>query len=116
MNNFFDNPEKIKQLVDEKLTRNHIVDGQKGVAHFAYNILLKDEDGNINYLCTDSSRSIFKFLNNDGIMEKDIKASRLTNLLFDAGIKQKTGFIANDLWTKKDGTIDAGFLMQTRMR
>jgi DNA/RNA endonuclease YhcR with UshA esterase domain len=63
---FKNNPEKIKQLVDEKLTQNHIVDGQKGVAHFAYNILLKDEDGNINYFCTDSSRSIFKFLNNDG--------------------------------------------------
>lgn len=27
MNNFFDNPEKVKQLVNEKLTQDHIVDG-----------------------------------------------------------------------------------------
>jgi Rps23 Pro-64 3,4-dihydroxylase Tpa1-like proline 4-hydroxylase len=107
MNNFFDNPEKVKQLVDEKLTQNHICDGQKGVAQFAYDILLKDDDGNINYFCTDPSRSIFKFQNADGETEKDIKALKLTNMLLDAGIKHKTGTIAPTLWTKKDGTVDA---------
>jgi hypothetical protein len=106
MNNFFDNPEKVKQLVNEKLTQDHICDGQKGVAQFAYDILLKDEDGNINYFCTDPSRSIFKFQNADGETEKDIKAIKLTNMLIDAGIKHKTGTIAPSLWTKKDGTVD----------
>ena len=107
MNNFFDNPEKVKQLVDEKLTQNHICDGQKGVAQFAYEILLRDEDGNINYFCTDPSRYIFKFQNAEGEMEKDIKAVKLTNMLLDAGIKHKAGIIAPTLWTKKDGTVDA---------
>jgi hypothetical protein len=107
MNNFFDNPEKIKQLVDEKLTQDHICDGQKGVAQFATNFLLRDEDGNINYFCTDPSRSIFKFQNSDGEIEKDIKAIKLTNMLLDAGIKHKTGTIAPTLWTKKDGTVDS---------
>jgi hypothetical protein len=106
MNNFFDNPEKVKQLVNEKLTQDHIVDGQKGVAQFAYNSLLRDENGNINYFCTDPSRYIFKFQNSEGETEKDIKAMKLTNMLIDAGIKQKTGVIAPLLWTKKDGTID----------
>ena len=106
MNNFFDNPEKIKQLVDEKLTQTHIIDGQKGVAQFAYDALLKDDDGNVNYFCTDPSRNIFKFQNNDGNIEKDIKANKLTNLLLDAGIKNKTSIIAPELWTKKDGSID----------
>jgi hypothetical protein len=107
MNNFFDNPEKVKQLVDEKLTQDHICDGQKGVAQFAYDMLLKDDDGNINYFCTDPSRSIFKFQNSEGELEKDIKAIKLTNMLFDAGIKYKTGTIAPTLWTKKDGTVDS---------
>ena len=106
MNNFFDNPQKIKQIVDEKLTQNHIIDGQKGVAQFAYDALLKDDDGNINYFCTDPSRNIFKFQNNEGNIEKDIKANKLTNLLIDAGIKNKTSIIAPELWTKKDGSID----------
>jgi hypothetical protein len=107
MNNFFDNPEKVKELVSEKLTQEHICDGQKGVAQFAYDILLKDNEGNINYFCTDPSRSIFKFKNSEGETEKDIKAMKLTNMLIDAGIKHKTGTIAPTLWTKKDGTVDA---------
>jgi hypothetical protein len=106
MNNFFDNPEKVKQLVDEKLTRDHICDGQKGVAQFAINFLLKDDEGNINYFCTDTSRSMFKFQNSEGEIEKDVKAIKLTNMLIDAGIKHKTGTIAPTLWTKKDGTVD----------
>jgi hypothetical protein len=107
MNNFFDNPEKVKQLVDEKLTQDHICDGQKGVAQFAINFLLKDDEGNINYFCTDPSRSIFKFQNSEGETEKDVKAIKLTNMLLDAGIKHKTGTIAPSLWTKKDGTVDS---------
>jgi hypothetical protein len=106
MNNFFGNPEKVKQLVDENLTQDHICDGQKGVAQFAVNFLLKDDEGNINYFCTDPSRSIFKFQNSNGETEKDIKAMKLTNMLIDAGIKHKTGTIAPSLWTKKDGTVD----------
>jgi len=107
MNNFFDNPEKVKQLVDEKLTQDHICDGQKGVAQFATNFLLKDDEGNINYFCTDPSRSIFKFQNSEGEIEKDVKAIKLTNMLIDAGLKHKAGTIAPTLWTKKDGTVDS---------
>ena len=107
MNNFFDNPEKVKQIVNDKLTQEHICDGQKGVAQFAYDVLLKDDEGNINYFCTDPSRSIFKFQNADGETEKDVKAMKLTNMLIDAGLKHKTGTIAPTLWTKKDGTLDA---------
>ena len=107
MNNFFDNPEKVKQIVNDKLTQEHICDGQKGVAQFAYDTLLKDNDGNINYFCTDPSRSIFKFQNSEGETEKDVKAMKLTNMLIDAGLKHKTGTIAPTLWTKKDGTVDS---------
>ena len=50
--------------------------------------------------------SIFKFQNTNGEFEKDVKAKKLTSLLFDAGIKTKSTDIANDLWTNDDGTID----------
>jgi hypothetical protein len=106
VNTFFDNPERVKQMVSEKLTKNHIVDGQKGIAKFAYDNILKDDDGDINYFCTDPSRCVFKFQNNDGYIEKDIKANKLTNLLLDSGIKHKVGVVAPTLWTKEDGSID----------
>ena len=107
VNNFFDNPERIKQMVDEKLTKNYICDGQKGVAQFAYNNLLKDENGNMNYICSDPSRHIFKFQNSEGNIEKDLKANKLTNMLIDAGITHKTFSVAPSLWTEDDGKIDS---------
>jgi len=107
INNFFDNPEKIKQMINEKLNKNYICDGQKGVAQFAYDTLLKDEEGNMNYICSDPSRHIFKFQNSEGNIEKDIKANKLTNMLIDAGITNKTFLVAPSLWTKDDGNIDS---------
>jgi len=106
-NNFFDNLERIKQMIDEKLTKDYISDGQKGVAQFACNNLLKDENGNMNYICSDPSRHIFRFQNSEGNIEKDINANKLTNMLIDAGITNKTASISKSLWTKEDGDIDA---------
>jgi len=105
-NNFFDNPERIKQMIDEKLTKDYISEGQKGVAQFACNNLLKDENGNMNYICSDPSRHIFKFKNSEGNIEKDIKANKLTNMLLDAGITTKALSVAPSLWTDEDGNIN----------
>jgi len=106
VNNIFNNPDKVKEIVETQLTKNHIVDGQKGIAHFAFNTLLKDNDGNTNYFCTDLSRSIFKFQNSEGELEKDFKANKLTDLIVSSGLKNKTVNIASDLWTNEDGTIN----------
>jgi len=105
-NNFFDNPERIKQMIGEKLNKDYVSDGQKGVAQFAYDTLLKDDDGNMNYICSDPSRHIFKFQNSEGNIEKDIKAVKLTNMLIDAGIASKSGSIAPSLWTDEDGSLN----------
>ena len=105
-NNFFDNPERIKQMINEKLNKDYVCDGQRGVAQFAYDTLLKDENGNMNYICSDPSRHIFKFQNSEGNIEKDIKAVKLTNMLIDAGITNKSCSIAPSLWTEKDGKIN----------
>ena len=106
-NNFFDDPERIKRMINEKLNEDYVCDGQKGVAQFAYDALLKDEDGNKNYICSDPSRQIFKFKNSEGNVEKDFKAIKLTNMLIDAGISSKSYEVAQTLWTNEDGGIDA---------
>jgi hypothetical protein len=106
-NNFFDNPERMKQMINEKLTKDYISDGQKGIAQFACNNLLKDENGNMNYICSDPSRCIFKFQNSDGNIEKDVKAKKLTTMLIDAGIANKAMSVGPSLWTKEDGGIDS---------
>jgi len=93
-NNFtlIDDIDKIKDII-----------GQKGIAKFALESIISDEDGYLNYICSDSSRNIFKYKNNEGIIQKDAKAIKLTNALVKAGIKSKSVNIAEDLWTKEDG-------------
>ena len=102
----FNDPEKVKLMIDSKLTQNHIVNGQKGVAQFACDTILKDDDGNINYFCTDTSRGMFRFQNAKGEFEKDVKAKKLTSMLIDAGIKNKSIDIATNLWMNDDGSIN----------
>jgi len=106
MTTFNFNDSDIKDLIDDKYSIDVISEGQKGVARFAYNYILKDENGNLTYLCTDSSRKIFKFKNETGELEKDINAQKLTNLLTENGILKATTKLAQNYWTNEDGTID----------
>jgi hypothetical protein len=105
-NNFFKDSEKVKEIINTKLNRFDIADGQKGIAKFAMDNFLKDDEGIPNYICTDPSRHIFKYQNENGDLEKDIKATKLTNLLFENGLKTKTNDIGKSLWTKEDGSYD----------
>ena len=98
--------ENIKSIINDKYNLDVISEGQKGVAKFATNFILKDSDGNLNYVCTDASRKIFKYKNNDGELEKDMNAQRLTDILTDNGIFNTTSQITKDHWTNDDGSID----------
>ena len=98
--------ENVKNIINNKYNLDVISEGQKGVAKFATNFILKDSDGNLNYVCTDASRKIFKYKNNDGELEKDMNAQRLTDILTDNGIFNTTSQITKDHWTNDDGSID----------
>ena len=103
--NFNDNS-SIQTLLEDKYNTDIISEGQKGVDKFAATYILKDINGNLNYICTDPSRKIFKFKNELGELEKDINAQKLTNLLTDNGILKITTQLAQSYWTNEDGTID----------
>ena len=105
-NNILNEKEKVKDIIDTKLDRFDIAAGQKGIAQFAARNLLKNEEGLLNYICTDPSRFIFNVVNKNGDIEKDVKATKLTNLLFESGLKNKTHDIGKALWTKTDGSHD----------
>jgi vacuolar-type H+-ATPase subunit H len=104
--NFFNDTEKVKDIINAKLDRFDIAAGQKGIAQFAAKNILKNDDGLLNYVCTDQSRGVFNLLTESGKCEKDIKAKKLTNLLFESGLKTKTHDIGKSLWTKEDGSHD----------
>ena len=84
------------EAIKNGFTENYLADGQKGVAQFAYDNLLKNVEGNLNYVCTDPSRNIFKYKTKEGILEKDINAKKLTSKLILGGICEKSLEITND--------------------
>ena len=90
----------------QKYNLDVISKGQKGLAIFALENLLKDSNGNINYFCTDQSRKIFKHKNESGEIEKDINATKLTSHLIENGMLESTIEISTNHWTKEDGSTD----------
>jgi hypothetical protein len=74
-------PELIKSKIESNFTKDHFLDGQKGIAHFTYENLIKNDDGTLNYYCSDLARKIFIFKNKDGKITKDFKSEFLTNLI-----------------------------------
>ena len=94
----------MKNAIENRLNANHVVDGQKGLAKFMVDTILKDEEGNLLYKCTDVSRNIFKYKNSEGEINKDVEAKKLISFMVDAGIKGKSVKIANEWYN--DGDID----------
>lgn len=91
----------VVQAIQEKFSHDYLTQGQKGVAKFAYEVMLKDENGKLKYICTDPSRQIFQYKNDQGVIEKDVRATRLTKAILDAELKQTSHKIAWD--NMKDG-------------
>jgi hypothetical protein len=74
-------PESTKQILKDKLKREHLYYGMGGFADFAKEHLLTLENGEIIYKCFDVSRQIFKYVDDNGTLIKDVKAKKLMGLI-----------------------------------
>ena len=95
--------EQIKHLIDNNYNLDYIFSGQKGCAKFALENIIKDDNGNLKYICSDPSRFVYKFKDENGNIQKDVDAKKLTNLLVESGIKTKVCNLANEWWTDENG-------------
>jgi hypothetical protein len=102
----FNDVEKIKTIINDKFTIDNVITGQKGLASFAKEHLLTDENGNSSYLCADASRNVFKYKTPDGEIKKDIEAKKLSEYLIVGGIKTKTSNIGDKWCRNENGEID----------
>lgn len=93
---------KITSFLEEKLDKDVLAGGQKGLAVLVSSTMLKDK-----YKCVDASRQNFEFINELGEVERDVKAKKLTNALIKSDICSKAGDKGIKLWTKEDGTTDS---------
>jgi hypothetical protein len=100
----FDDKSQIEHALSN-YNLEYFLDGQRGVARFVVDNILKDEENNLKYLCTDASRSTFKYKDKLGNIQKDYEAKRLTNYLVEGGIKNKVIDIS-EKWITDDDRFD----------
>ena len=84
----------LNHAIQSGFSGEYLVQGQKGVARFAYDNILKDEEGKLKYICTDAARQIFQYKNEDGSMQKDVRATKLTKALLGSELKSTSHKIA----------------------
>ena len=99
--------EHVTKVLDEHFTKEVAAGGQKGLAKMVHEKMLTGPDGKPTYVCVDSSRQTFEFTNNDGDVERDVKAKKLTKALINSKIQQKAAEVGNQIWTKADGHVDS---------
>ncbi len=97
--------EAMRSLFDD-YTEQHFQAGAGGLATFAVDKLLKDDNGNKNYVVSDVSRYIFKHKSDDGI-KRDLKAYNLLNVAVPLALERAPLFF--DATTEYDyGEPDTG--------
>ena len=101
--------ENLLSVIESGFDNNYLVQGQKGVARFAYEKILKDDEGKLKYICTDPSRQVFQYKNEDGKIQKDVRATKLTKALFDAELKKTSHKIAWDVMKDDDDEVFSEF-------
>jgi hypothetical protein len=86
----------IKDKVENKFTLEYLNDGLRGVAKFTKDHIVNSEDGKHKYLCCDPSRSIFKYKDENGVVQKDVRASKLKNAIKEPIIKKSKILFINE--------------------
>jgi hypothetical protein len=89
------NVEDFGKIINDSFTKDYLLNGQKGAARFTVDKILKDSDGKLKYVCTDTSRQIYRFKTPDGLVQKDFKANKLSSVLVD-NLTKKSHSITND--------------------
>ena len=98
------NKENFAEKINEHFNKNYLINGQKGVAQFAVDKILKDDEGKLMYICTDPSRQIYRFKSIDGFVERDVKAKKLTTALYDE-LRSKSHSISNEEMKNGDSSV-----------
>jgi len=98
--------EHVTKVLDEHFTKEVVSGGQRGLAKMVCEKMLKGVDGKLTYKCVDPSRQTFEFINEDGDIERDVKAKKLTKALINGKVQQKASEVGNTIWTKADGHVD----------
>jgi hypothetical protein len=74
-------PDFVNEQVQKHFDRSYFYLGQKGVARFAADKLLKDRNGGFLIECSDPSRQVYRFKDENGEIIRDLQAKHLTSII-----------------------------------
>lgn len=90
--------EHLEPLLRQNLTFDHAKRGQRGLANMVVTNLLKNEEGQLLYQCTDTARQNFEFINEQGDTEKDVRAAKLIQALLDSKVEVIASEVGSKGW------------------
>jgi len=82
------NKTAITKIAREHFTLDYLKEENKGVAKFTINHVIKDSNGNPNYICTDLSRKTAKYKSVDNNIVTDVGMENLSDTVYNS-IKNK---------------------------
>jgi hypothetical protein len=94
--------EKLKTVINEKMTEQHLLEGQEGIAKLIASCFTL-EDGKKLITCTDTSRGIWKSKDTNGNILKDVKANNIAKTVQPIAVSKADNLI--DLDEKKRNKI-----------
>ena len=86
----------IQDKVDNFFTIDHLKNGIKGVARFTKDFIINTDDDKLKYICTDVSRGFFKYMDENGVVQKDVKATKLKNSIKEPIINKSKDIFMNE--------------------
>ena len=99
--------DKVGVIANEFFSEEYFNCGQKGIARFTVEKILKDIKGQLQYVCTDNSRQVFKYKSNGGDIRTDLKAKQLSKMIYETVITA-TKSMMSELLEKTPGSDTDG--------
>jgi hypothetical protein len=93
----FEDIDKLVEIVDNFYTIDYAVEGQKGLADFANKYILRDKNGNLNYICINQEQQIFIYKDINDDLQTDINTKKLTEYIIRSGIPKKSRKLIEEL-------------------
>ena len=90
----------ICEKVQSDFTLGHLEDGLRGVARFTDEHIIRDNEGKRSLICSDPSRMIFKYKDTEGVIQKDVRATKLKNAIKEPIIKK-----SQEMFTKETSRL-----------
>ena len=100
--------DRIKECVERSFNINHIYNGQRGVAEFAVNNLLKSNEGEILYECSDPSRNSYRYKGVSGEIVRDKGANKLTDTLYEP-VNKAREIVTQNLTNECENDLNNGY-------